>query len=66
MDERRIYLAHRFVKARLYRREALKPGETYRGPALIRDPQTSSVVPDGASFSIDHLGNLRIRLRGDA
>jgi N-methylhydantoinase A len=66
LDERRIYLAHRFVKARLYRREALKPGETYRGPALIRERQTTCVVPDGASFSIDHLGNLRIRLRRDA
>ena len=66
MDERRIYLAHRFVKARLYRREALKPGETYRGPALITERQTTSVVPDGASFSIDHMGNLRIRLRRDA
>ena len=42
----------------VYRRDALAPGEQLRGPALIEEDQTTSVIPASFSAHIDAAGSI--------
>jgi N-methylhydantoinase A len=44
----------------IYSREALKPGRSYRGPAIITEYSATTVIPPGNRFYLDHAGNLVI------
>jgi acetone carboxylase, beta subunit len=50
---RRFYRKKRWVDARLYRMEALCPGNRVRGPAIIESEATTFVVPDGFETFLD-------------
>jgi N-methylhydantoinase A len=43
-------------------RESLQPGKTCHGPAVITEYSATTVVPGGASLTIDRVGNLVISL----
>lgn len=49
------------VEAATYDRDALTPGATVPGPALVVEDQTTTVAPDGFHVSVDLAGNLRLR-----
>ena len=46
----------------LFRRSALKSGETIRGPAVIAQDDCTTVIPPGMTASVDTFGNLRITI----
>ncbi|MDJ0657270.1 MAG: hydantoinase/oxoprolinase family protein [Xanthomonadales bacterium] len=47
-------------EARFYRRAALKAGNVLAGPAVIEQPDTTTVLPPGSTARVDALGNLII------
>jgi N-methylhydantoinase A len=47
----------------IYSREDLKPGKTYRGPAIITEYSATTVIPPGKHFQLNEGGNLDIFLR---
>jgi N-methylhydantoinase A len=46
----------------IYNRDALKPGKTYRGPAIITEYSATTVIPPGEALHIDGAGNLVVRV----
>jgi N-methylhydantoinase A len=55
-----VFDGHR-IRAKLYRREGLRKGTRYRGPAIVTEYSATTAVPPGKSFWIDPAGNLLIR-----
>jgi N-methylhydantoinase A len=49
-----------FLEAPIYLREALPQGQTIVGPAIIEQPDTTTVVYPGQSCRVDPAGNLLI------
>jgi N-methylhydantoinase A len=47
----------------IYSRETLKPGKTYRSPAIITEYSATTVIPPRTSFRVDPAGSLIISLR---
>jgi len=45
----------------IYRRDILQPGNAFRGPALVCDYESTSVVAPGFACRVDGYGNLIIR-----
>jgi len=48
----------RFVDAEVYERERITPGTTFRGPAIVEQMDTTTVVEPGWTVEIDAGGNL--------
>jgi N-methylhydantoinase A len=48
------------LNAAIYSRDALKPGKTYPGPAIITEYSATTVIPVGKRFYIDRTANLII------
>ena len=46
--------------ARLYRRDALRAGSRFAGPAIVTQADTTTIVPPGFSVRVDGWGNLLI------
>jgi len=59
----RVYFDGGFVAAKAYRREALVPGQRYKGPAIVVEYSATSFIPPGESFYVDRAGNLVVELR---
>ncbi len=57
---RSIYFEGGFVPARLYRRDALEPGDEVDGPAMITEYTAATVLPPGYRACVDGLGNLTL------
>jgi N-methylhydantoinase A len=57
---RDIFFNGSFLAARLYRRDALLPGDGIDGPAMITEYTSATVLPPGASARVDGFGNLVI------
>lgn len=57
-DERRIVFGRRERTARILRRDDLAPGTEVGGPAVIVEATATTVVPPGATVSVDTLGTL--------
>jgi N-methylhydantoinase A len=47
----------------IYSRDALKPGRSYSGPAIITEYSATTVVPPKKRFHVDNAANLLISLR---
>jgi N-methylhydantoinase A len=60
--ERPIYFDGKFVTSRLYRRERLQAGDGVRGPAMITEYTSATVLPPGCSAAVDGFGNLVITI----
>jgi N-methylhydantoinase A len=63
--ERDIYFAGRFVPSRLYRRDALVPGDLIHGPAMITEYTSATILPPACSARVDGYGNLIISISED-
>ncbi len=64
--ERPIYFDGRFVAAQLYHRERLIPGDAIRGPAMITEYTSATVLPPDCSAAVDGFGNLTITIGAGA
>ncbi len=58
--EREVFFEGCFVKTRFYRRDGLKPGDSFCGPAMITEYTAATVLPPGDSLRVDEFGNLAI------
>jgi N-methylhydantoinase A len=58
--EREVFLDGKFVRSRFYRREALRPGNTIHGPAMITEYTSATLLPPGCSSRVDGFHNLVI------
>jgi N-methylhydantoinase A len=47
----------------IYYRDALKPGKTYSGPAIVTEYSATTVVPPGKRFHLDPAANLIVTIR---
>jgi N-methylhydantoinase A len=57
---RDVYFDGRFIPTHLYRREQLKPGDEIRGPAMITEYTSATVLPPDCRTRVDRFGNLVI------
>jgi N-methylhydantoinase A len=57
---REIWFDGGFQPAHVYRREALVPGDTIHGPALVTEYTSATALPPGCSAQVDGFGNLVI------
>lgn len=64
--EQEIYFDSGFVKAALFRRGSLVPGDTIEGPAMITEYTSATILPPGAITKVDGYGNLVITFSGEA
>jgi N-methylhydantoinase A len=55
---RRVYLDGGFVEAGVYQRGDLRPGDTFAGPAVVEQYDTTTLVLAGFRVSVDAWGNL--------
>ena len=58
--QRPVFFSGRWLNSRFYRRDALQPGDTIGGPAMITEYTAATVLPPGATAQVDGLGNLII------
>ncbi|MFM1814153.1 MAG: hypothetical protein RLZ98_848 [Pseudomonadota bacterium] len=56
----------RTVEARVFQREAMRPGATFAGPAVVTEEQTTTYVPPGYAGHMSAGGHLVIERRGRA
>jgi N-methylhydantoinase A len=54
----RDWLDGAWTEAPLFRREALRPGDSFEGPAVVVQDDTTSCIPPGFSASVDARFNL--------
>jgi len=63
-ERQRMVFFHGFDKAlatAIFDRDALPEGYKISGPAIIEEDQSTTVVPPGATLTVDERGNLMIR-----
>ncbi len=53
-----------FVDTVVYERDLLRPGHTVRGPALIEEMASTTVITPGAAGTVDGYGNIVVELGG--
>lgn len=63
LGERPIYLEGRPTSAAVYRRFALQPGDVIPGPAIIEQPDTTTLVLPRQRGTVDAHGNLILHSR---
>lgn len=51
-----------FVDTSIYERGQLLPGATFDGPAIVEQPDTTTVMPPGTHCTVDEYGNLIIKV----
>jgi N-methylhydantoinase A len=55
-----IYFDGAWLTAAAYNRDLLRPGDTIRGPALVGEYTSTTVLPPGCLLEVDPRGNLLI------
>jgi N-methylhydantoinase A len=56
--DRDVYFDGKFLPTCHYRRDRLVPGDLIRGPAMITEYTSATVMPPGSSAEVDGFGNL--------
>jgi N-methylhydantoinase A len=62
LKTRSIYFDGEWHESKVYGREALVPGDSFAGPALITEYSATTVVPPECVASVDGFGNLVIEV----
>jgi N-methylhydantoinase A len=57
---RELYFDGRFIASHMYRREELTPGDSIRGPAMVTEYTSATVLPPHSCAQVDGFGNLVI------
>ena len=60
VGRRRMYVDGSWHDGAIYERDALSPGASFDGPAIVQQSDTTTFVDPGATVRVDDLGNLRI------
>lgn len=60
---RRVYLAGQYLECAIYDRARLQPGHRWSGPAIIEQPDTTTLLFPGHQARVDGFGNIIIRIR---
>jgi N-methylhydantoinase A len=63
---RKIFFEGSYLLSRLFRRDALTPGDTLRGPAMVTEYTAATVLPPGSVARVDGFGNLAIAVDEEA
>ena len=63
VSRRPIHYRRRRYEAAVYHRRDLLAGQRVEGPAVIEQPDTTTLVPDGFGAAVDRFGNLAIEPR---
>jgi N-methylhydantoinase A len=64
--ERRVHFKEEgWVRCRVYDRELLQPGNIVRGPCVVEEWDTTTIVNKGYSGTIDNYGNILLTKRGE-
>jgi N-methylhydantoinase A len=58
---RLLWLDGRRTNARVYERDGLGRGMLLSGPAVVEQPDTTVLIPDGHAAEVDRFGNLLLR-----
>ena len=58
---RLLWLDGRRTSARVYEREGLGRGMLLAGPAVVEQPDTTVLIPEGHAAEVDRFGNLLLR-----
>lgn len=58
----RIYLSGEWVDATLYKAEALGPGDSVEGPALVVFKDSTLYLPPGSKGSVGDYGEIRVKV----
>lgn len=61
---RRAYFGEGFVETAIYDRKELATGDRFDGPAIVEEPESTTIVPPGDSVVIDGAGNICITIAG--
>jgi N-methylhydantoinase A len=63
IDQRDVYFGDRegFVSTAVYNRDALPPGATLRGPAIIEEMSSTTLVLPSQTAELDATGNIVVR-----
>lgn len=65
-DSRRVwFMSTGFVDTPILARDTLKAGTTFRGPAIVEQMDTTTVIPPGSATQVDASGYLHIDLTPD-
>jgi N-methylhydantoinase A len=64
LGTQRAYLDRAWVDTGLYDRSALRAGNVVRGPAIVMEMDSTTLVLPGCSATVDPYGNLVIRPNG--
>jgi len=59
-----VYFDGVAVETRLYDRDALHPGDSFTGPAIISEYSSATILPPGDILRVDCFGNLVIEVQG--
>jgi N-methylhydantoinase A/oxoprolinase/acetone carboxylase beta subunit len=64
-EKRQVYFheAGGFTEATIYDRSKLPGNTTFDGPAVVEQPDTTTVMPPGSTGVVDDYGNLVIRIK---
>jgi N-methylhydantoinase A len=61
---RRVWFEQGWQATPIYRREALPPGASFAGPAILEQLDATTVIEPGNSVVVDALGNLIVTIGG--
>lgn len=61
---RNVYIDGQFIDCPIYEREKLLCGNMIHGPAIVEEPQHTTLIGTGQVLTVDRWGNLIIELRG--
>ena len=64
--ERTLHFGSKSMPARHYRREGLTPGDAIRGPAIITEYTSATVLPPGCTAHVDGYRNLVVSVEESA
>lgn len=64
-EKRKVFFeeARGFTETSIYERGLLPPGAIIKGPAIIEQPDTTTVMPPGCRARVDEYGNIIIKAR---
>ena len=58
LRKRRIFLDGKYWEAQVFDRDSLPSGAQFKGPAIVEQYDTTTLVPDGFAVTVDRFGNL--------
>jgi N-methylhydantoinase A len=61
---RAVYFDGEALNTRIYDRQALRPGDSIHGPAIITEYSSATILPPEDRLCVDALDNLIIEVHG--